>query len=114
MMKVFFDTRVSMTKYLGAGGRRYESDQLGAWFSADEFLKKWGDDPMVASPAKEMHSYLSRAGSFLDWDAFHQKIQENEYYCGLYVYHYAEATVSVRYRFNTCLAREDVAGSLSV
>lgn len=99
-----------MVKYLGSGGRRYESGKLGAWFSTDDFLQNWGDDPQIASPAKDMHAYLSRAGNFVD----HETFQRRDHYCGLKVYHYGEATVSVKYHFLMDMSGRDVAGKLSV
>lgn len=99
-----------MVKYLSVGGRRYASGKLGAWFSTEEFLEKWGNDPVVASPAKDMDAYLSRAGSFVDRETTYRE----DHYCGLNVYHYGEATVSLKYRFHTDFSGKDVAGSLSV
>lgn len=107
-----------MIKYYGKFGerrRKYTSAQLGAWFSTEEFLAKWGSDPMDASPAKDIGAYLSRAGRFVARKSIHRKGHfGGSSRCGLDVYHYGEATVSLRYRFHTDLSGTDIAGNLSV
>jgi hypothetical protein len=88
-----------MVKYRGeVEGRRrgeYRTAELGAWFAKDEFLGKWGPDPMVASPARDIGGYLSRAGTFVDIESDNSR----DRLCGLSVFHYAGATVSVKHIF---------------
>jgi hypothetical protein len=99
-----------MVTYLDAERGRHESGNLNAHFSVDEFLDKWGDDSMINSPAIDIHHYLSRAGTLVDREFF----QSGAKYCGIYVYHYAGGTVSVRYKFETHLFGKAVAGDLSI
>jgi len=103
-----------MVKYRGeVEGRRrgeYRTAELGAWFAKDEFLEKWGSDPMIASPARDMDAYLSRAGSYVDASCG----SSQEASCGLNVYHLGGATVTVNYMFFDDLSDHSSGGLVSV
>jgi hypothetical protein len=102
-----------MVKYHGESGARvgkYRSSKLGASFSTKEFLDKWGDNPVFASPAKDMDAYLSRAGSFVDIETHIGK----DAIRGSYVYHYGGATVAVKYTFYSELLDGEETGNITV
>lgn len=103
----------NMVKYYGEPGARlgkYRSTKLGVLFSTDEFLDKWGDRPAFDSPAKDIHAYLSRSGSFVSIEA----CQKKKHLSGSYVYHYGGATVVVNYSFLTSLSEAEEAGYVTV
>jgi hypothetical protein len=87
-----------MVKYYGEANARvgeYRSAKLGALFSAEDFLGKWGDRPVFASPAKDMDKYLSRAETFVGFESKNDVTHVHE----TYVYHYAGATVLMRFNY---------------
>jgi len=103
-----------MVKYYGEvqGKRRgeYRTAELGAWFAKDEFLEKWGSDPVISSPARDLGAYLRRAGICVDGSCD----SSVEAFSGLDVYHFGGATVMVNYRFYGDLPSHFSAGSVSV
>jgi hypothetical protein len=103
-----------MVKYYGEvqGKRRgeYRTAELGAWFAKDEFLEKWGSDPTIDSPAKDMDAYLSRAGRFVDVEGECTRERSS----GLQVYHLGGATVAVKYMFYHDFSGHTTAGNVSV
>lgn len=73
-------------------------------------MERWGQQPVFSSPAKDMDKYLSRAGTFVclesEYDTKH--IRET------YVYHYAGATVLVRFNYHKDPPEEWDAASLTL
>jgi hypothetical protein len=87
-----------MVKYYGAAGNRvgeYRSAKLGASFSQEEFVERWGQQPVIVSPAKDMDKYLSRAGAFIGFENKYDAKHVHE----TYAYHYAGATVLMRFNY---------------
>jgi len=102
-----------MVKYHGESGARvgrYRSSKLGASFSTEEFLDKWGNNPVFASPTIDMDAYLSRAGSFVDIENHTGK----DAIRGSSVYHYGGATVVVKHTFYSELLDGEEAGKITV
>jgi hypothetical protein len=87
-----------VVKYYGAAGNRvgeYRSAKLGASFPSEEFTERWGQQPVFASPAKDIDKYLSRAGTFVGFENKYDAKHVHE----TYVYHYAGATVLMRFDY---------------